>query len=287
MIIGENREAVIENIRHAAETGDFYAKVELNDPVLTEEESGEIISDYLSARNTPKKRIKSAAARRVGNFLTTAVNRDTVIIGFEKLEGFEGGAIITSNHFSPVENTVIRHLVRKCGKKRLNVVSQVTNFAMEGPVGFLMNYADTIPIAESPRYLCREFTEVLRGLLENDEMVLIYPEQEMWFNYRKPRPPKRGAYHFAARLGAPVISCFVEMTDLPEMDNESFHKVRYTLHILDVLYPDPDKSVLENSTAMCERDYALKTEAYEKAYGRKLSYTFAPEDIAGWVGGAQ
>ena len=34
MIIGDNRKAVIENIKRSAENGDFYAKVELNDPVL-------------------------------------------------------------------------------------------------------------------------------------------------------------------------------------------------------------------------------------------------------------
>ena len=42
MIIGDNRKAVIENIKRSAENGDFYAKVELNDPVLTAEQSNAI-----------------------------------------------------------------------------------------------------------------------------------------------------------------------------------------------------------------------------------------------------
>lgn len=288
MIIGGDREPVIENIRCAAQNGDFYSKVELDDPVLTVEESDAIISGYLENSRKAGFRAKTFAARTLGNIMADALNRDTEIVGLEKLKDLEGGVIITSNHFSPVENTVIRQMVRKCGKKRLNVVSQVSNFAMNGPVGFLMNYADTIPISDNPRYLSREFTGVLRTLMENGEAVLIYPEQEMWFNYRKPRPPKRGAYHFAARLGVPVVSCFVEMTDTSDMEkDERFHKVKHTLHVLDVIFPQPDKSVSENSSTMCERDYQLKKAAYEKAYGKKLDYAFEPEDIAGWIAGEQ
>ena len=195
-----------------------------------------------------------------------------------------GGMLITSNHFSPIENTIVRHFVCKQGYRRLNVVCQVTNLAMTGPIGFLMNYADTIPLLQEPHYMNREFLDILKALTDKGEAVLIYPEQEMWLNYRKPRPPKRGAYYFAAKLQIPVVCCFVEMVDEPEMDTEEFRKVKFILHILDVLYPNPAKSVKDNSTAMCQRDYALKKAAYEKAYGKPLDYTFDPTDIAGWVG---
>ena len=105
----------------------------------------------------------------------------------------------------------------------------------------------------------------------------------MWFNYRKPRPPKRGAYHFAAKLNAPVISCFVEMIDTPEKDTNEFFKVKYRIHILDVLYPDASLSVRDNSQSMCEKDYKLKKDVYERIYGKKLCYKFETDDIAGWI----
>ena len=206
MIIGNNRTAVIENIRNAAEEGDFYRKVELDDPVLTQKESREITDGYLANRKKVSFKLKSFAARQIANVGSSMLNKQTEIIGEEKLPDFKTGVIITSNHFGPLENTVIRYLVRKHGKKRLKIVSQVTNFAMTGVIGFLMNYADTIPLSDDFRYLAGEFLSVLKEFLENDEAVLIYPEQEMWFNYRKPRPPKRGAYHFAAKLNVPVIS---------------------------------------------------------------------------------
>ena len=154
---------------------------------------------------------------------------------------------------------------------------------MKGPLGFLLNYADTIPLWEEPHYLNRDFLKVLDALLKKDEAILIYPEQEMWFNYRKPRPLKRGAYFFAAKLNAPVISCFVQMEDLLQNDTKEFRKVRYTLHILDALYPDPKKSVRQNSIEMCQKDWELKKAAYEAAYNKPLSYDFTAHDIAGWI----
>lgn len=284
MIIGNNRPAVIDNIRQAAESGEYYAKVELDDPVLTPEQSAAIIDRYLRGRTRRSYRFKNFAARRLANAATTLFNRDTAIVGMEKIAGVTGGAILTCNHFNPLDNTVVRRFTRAAGKKRLCIVSQESNLAMPGMLGFLMNYADIIPISDDMHYMQGQFLQTLRELTGRGEWVLIYPEQEMWFNYRKPRPPKRGAFYFAAKLNVPVICCFVEIRDLADMDTEQFHKVRYTLHILDVLTPDPGKSVRENSIAMSQRDYELKKEAYQRIYGKALDYDFEDSDIAGWLG---
>lgn len=287
MIIGENRSAVIDNIKSALINGEYSAKVEINDPVLTTEQCTEIVNKYLTERKSVSYKVKSHAARRLVNVGAKIINRDTEIVGIEKLDGLADGAFITSNHFNPLENTAIRTLVRKLGHARLNIVSQITNFAMPGVIGYLMNYADTIPISANMHYSQRELVDILGEKISHNEFVLIYPEQEMWFNYRKPRPIKRGAYYYAAKLNAPVVSCFVEMRDLTEMDNESFHKVKYVVHVLDVIRPDPDKNVRENSNEMCERDYILKKQAYENAYGKPLTYDFDDGDIAGWIGETQ
>lgn len=284
MIIGDKREQVIDNISTAAENGDFHIKVEVNDPVLTHEESTRIIEDYLDKSDTLSFKAKSYVARKIANLLTRSLNKNTEITGLENIEGLTGGAIITSNHFSPLDNTAVRHLTRKLGKKRINIVSQETNLAMPGIVGFLMNYADIIPIADNKHYMHRDFMSILSDLLQRDEYVLIYPEQEMWFNYRKPRPLKRGAYYYAAKLQVPVVSCFVEMQNLPEVDTEGFYKVKFIVHILPTIYPDKNKTVKENSIEMCRLDYEQKKQAYEKAYGKPLVYTFEEDDIAGWMG---
>ena len=285
MIIGDNRKAVIENIKKFAESGDFHSKVEINDPVLSAEESRHITDTYLEHRNSLSFKVKTALGVAMARAATKIINKDTEIVGLEKIPSDLSGVLITSNHFGPLENTVIRHLTNALGRKKLGIISQTTNFAMTGIIGFLMNYAGTIPLSAEPRYLARDFLSVLKEkLVDKKEAVLLYPEQEMWFNYRKPRPPKGGAYFYAAKLNVPIICCFVEITDLDEDDTEEFKKVKYTLHVLDVLYPDSEKSVRENTEAMSEKDFSLKKECYERVYGKKLTYTFEPSDIAGWKG---
>jgi len=283
MIIGEKRERVIENIRQAAEAGDFHAKVEIDDPVMTAARRRELLDQHLQLRTTSKFRLNSWIARRIVNGAAIKVKSSTRIIGFENLTGLSGGAIFTSNHFNPIDNVVIRILTQKMGKKNLCIVSQDTNLMMPGLFGFLMNYADILPISPDPDYMLRHFECLLRGELEQGNPVLIYPEQEMWFNYRKPRPLKPGAYHYAAKLNVPVISCFVEITDLPEQNRKGFCKPSYTLHVLNPIYPNPEKSVKENRTAMCRQDYLQKKAAYETAYHKPLNYQFESADIAGWV----
>ena len=283
MIIGGNKERVIANIRQAAESRDYHAKVEVDDPQLTAEQRSALVEKYLRRRSSAAYHIKNRAARTIVDAVTRSQNRSTEIVGLENIRGITGGAIITSNHFDPLDNTVIRTLAKRTGRKRLYVVSQETNLAMTGLIGFLMNYTDIIPISPSAKYMQDSFPGILKSLLDNGQFVLIYPEQEMWFRYRKPRPPKRGAYYYAAKLGVPVISCFVEMRDEERLDNEAFHKVKNILHVLPVVAPDLNKSARENSIRMMEQDYKQKKEAYEAAYGEKLSYAFQDSDIAGWI----
>ena len=104
----------------------------------------------------------------------------------------------------------------------------------------------------------------------------------MWFNYRKPRPLKRGLYYYAARLNAPIISCFVEMQDLQKPDNKQFNQIRYLVHILPIIYPQARLSDRDNSYYMMQQDYQQKKAAYEAAYQQKLTYDFETGDIVGW-----
>ncbi len=285
MIIGENRKAVIQNIKTFAQSRQFHNKVELSDPVLTPEENRKITDDFLSARTSIVYKIKKALGVSLAKTAAKVINKDTEIVGLEKIPKELGGVLITSNHFSPLENTVIRYLIQKMGRRHLAIVGQTSNFAMKGFIGFLMNYADTIPLSTEPRYLARDFLSLLKErLVDKKHAVLLYPEQEMWFNYRKPRPPKSGAYFYAAKLDVPIVSCFVEMADLNEDDTDEFKKVKYVLHICGVLYPDKEKTVRENTEELGIRDYELKKECYEKVYGKKLTYDFENSDIAGWKG---
>jgi len=282
MIIGDSKLEVIKNIENAIYAGEFNKKVEMNDPKLTSEEKNRIVKKYLDNREKISFKLKTKVAKSTISILTKILHKDTIIVGVENIKALNGSAIITSNHFNPLDNLIIQKLAKEVCKKRLYIVGQETNLAMPGIIGFFMNYSDIIPITDQTSYMKRDFPKIVKNTLDKDNLILIYPEQEMWFNYKKPRPLKEGAYYYAAKNNIPIISCFVEMIDTNEQDNSEFNKVKYVLHILPPIYPDANKNVRENSVAMMETDYKQKKEAYERAYNKKLSYDFKIEDIAGW-----
>ncbi|MFC6170565.1 1-acyl-sn-glycerol-3-phosphate acyltransferase [Loigolactobacillus jiayinensis] len=284
MIIGGSKKSVIENIEQNITTEKFNSKVEVNDATLSPAETSRLLAANLKRRQSARYAFNNWLARMIMNSTTKLINRHTEIIGLENLLGLENGAIVTSNHFSPLENTIVRQTLRQIGTKRLFVVSQATNLLAQGVVGYLLKYADTLPIGGDKEYMGREFPKQLQQLLNQQQFILIYPEQEMWFNYRKPRPPKRGAYYYAARFQVPIVSCFVEIIELPRRDNAEFNQTRYRMHVLPTIFPDTAKSARENSIAMMQQDYAQKKQAYEQAYGQPLNYQFSTSDIAGWRG---
>lgn len=283
MIIGGNKEQVIRNIQKAVEEKQFDRRVEVNDPDLSAGQKAEIIGNYVENCETVGYALCNIGARAILDTATKVLNRHTRIEGLEKISGIKTGAIVTSNHFNPLDNTVVRAAMCRAGYRRLFIVSNETNLAMKGLLGFLMNHADIIPITSGRTYMAKYFPHIIKKRLDQKQAVLIYPEQEMWFNYRKPRPLKRGAYFFAASNQVPVISCFVEIRALPDKETDAFYKTEYTMHILDPIYPDPAKTVHQNSVRMMQTDYRQKVAAYEKAYGKTLSYEFEQADIAGWT----
>ncbi|MGI6211834.1 MAG: lysophospholipid acyltransferase family protein [Anaerovoracaceae bacterium] len=284
MIIGGNKSEVIRNMKKASEDGDFNRKVEVDDPDLTLEEELELVRHYLEIHGSFGYKVCSTVARAIIDTATRLINRKTKIIGLEKLRDVPRGAVVTSNHFNPLDNTAVRYALKKAGCRRMFIVSQVTNLAMKGWVGFLMNYADIIPVMKAASYMSGPFPDRIAEELKRGRKVLIYPEREMWFNYRKPRTPRRGAYYYAAKNNVPLISLFVEIRSLEKQDNEEFRKVVYTVHVLDTIRPDPSKTVRENSFAMRDIDFRQKKACYEEAYGRKFTPEFEKGDIAGWTG---
>ena len=283
MIIGTDKQAVIENIKKKAEEGEFNEKVEVNDPKISSQQKEEIINNYLSKRKKLTYKLNNTTARAIVKTVAWSENRATQVVGMENVKDIKTGAIITSNHFNPLDSTIIRKLIRKARKRNLYIVGQEANLAMPGLVGYMMNYADIIPISDKVSYMKKAFPEMLTEKLKKNQWILIYPEQEMWFNYKKPRPPKPGAYYFAAKNNVPIIPCFVEMIETNELENEEFYKVNYVLHVLPPIYPEKGKTTKENSIIMMNKDYELKKKAYEKAYGKKLDYHFSYDDIAGLI----
>jgi 1-acyl-sn-glycerol-3-phosphate acyltransferase len=284
MIIGGSKKEVIKNIETNINNNELNKKVEVGDPNLTEEEKLKYINKFYQNQKSPIYFIKNKIANKTVRKIAKEIYPNINIIGLEKLDYVDltNGAIITSNHFNPLDSYNIRKIVEEKLHKKLYIVVQDTNLAMPGALGFLFNNIEVIPLSKSPNYIIKKFMPELKKILSKGNFVLIYPEEEMWFNYKLPRPCKRGAYQFAHELDVPVISCFVKMTDANITDNNEFNIVKYDVFINKVIYPEKNESIKSDSRKMAEVDYETRKKAYEDAYNKELKYEFDIKDIAGW-----
>ena len=279
----KERLAVIENIKKCLNENNLNSKVEISDPKIDKVAINEKINKFDIFKKNPINKIKNKIVRKTINNFIEQFNQETEIIGLENLENIDTGAIITSNHFSPKDSTPILYAIKKVGMyKKFNIVIDDNNLAMEGLFGFIMNYFNTIPINSDKEYNEKKFMPAIEKLLKNKNFILIYPEEEMWFNYKKVRNLRPGAYHLAAKYNVPIVPCFVEMREKEgEYEDDGFNKLKFILHIMPPIYPDENKSLKENKIAMRDKDYELKKQAYEQAYGKEMTYDFSNEDIAG------
>lgn len=264
----KEREEVLAKITELEATGgdSFFVDVEPDPPghPLAPDEV-----DYLQRRRS--NRIQAFFARRLADLSLWWFGHDLRITleGVENLRGLprDSGAIMTSNHFSKFESLCVLKAAKKVpGRHRLWRVIKGNNVFIPGVIGFLMRHCDTLPLSTNLRTQ-RLFAESLGTILSRGGLVLIYPEQAMWWNYRKPRPHKPGAYFYAAKNHVPVIPLFVTMTDQAgRTDGAGFPKQAYTVHILPPIYPDPALPLRENERAMQEENERLCREVYERVY---------------------
>lgn len=283
LLVTPEREQAIENIRRAVAEGRFNDSVEPLDPVLDPEELKADILHYVARLDSPLCKLKNFAARHiVDGWMHRFSEGIDEIVGLEKLVGLQGPAFVTASHFNPFDSGILRTLTRLSGRDRLVAVSQGANFRMPGLNGFVLRNIDVIPLLREPSYMNGPFRDLMQKQLDKGRFILIYPEQSLWFNYRKPRPGKRGAYLFAAQYQVPVIPTFAELREYGGESAPGFRNVRIVLHVLDPLYPDPARTERENSFALCGQDYQARVACYESCYGKKLDYGFEPWDIAGW-----
>ena len=173
--------------------------------------------DYLKEKSTSK--FKNILANKVGErFLNDLLKDNKLIIkdinGMENLQGVETGAIITCNHFNPFDSFSIEQVFRLSGKskeKKLYKVIREGNYTnFPGLYGFFFRNCDTLPLSSNKRTMI-EFMKATSTILQRGDFILIYPEQSLWWNYKKPKPFKNGAFKMAVRNNVPVIPIFITM----------------------------------------------------------------------------
>ena len=271
----KGRVEIVEKIARYEREGRFDEDVE-DDPPGRAIEPGEV--DYLRKKIGSKIRCKIAYSM-ARKFLKGILKNQQMIVrdivGLENYAELDTGAIITCNHFNAFDSFAMQIAYESAGQKRkrklYRVIREGNYTAFPGFFGYLMRNYNTLPLASNPKAM-REFIKATDTLLKEGNLVLIYPEQSMWWNYRKPKPLKSGGFYFAAKNRVPVLPCFITMRDSSVIAADGFPVQEYTIHVAKAIYPDPNKSVSENSQMMMDKNYEIWKEIYEKEYGIELRY---------------
>lgn len=234
--------------------------------------------DYLNEKISSRFWMKFAniLAR---NFINSLLRKKIMIL--KEVKGLENyvemkrkGAVITCNHFNAMDNFAVykaiekhvyhRELVKVCRE------GNYTNFP--GFYGFLFKHCNTLPLS-SVASTMKNFMHAVKTYLAQGRQILIYPEQAMWWNYRKPRPLTSGAFKMAAENNVPVIPFFITMQDSDIVDSDGFFVQEYTVNILKPIFPKEELSVRQNAEFMKNENYSVWKKVYEEFYGIPLVYS--------------
>lgn len=278
----KERLAILKKIEIFEKEGKFDIDVEDDPPTIPL--APEHV-DYLKTKSTSK--LKAIFANRLAEKFVEELLKDKKLVikevkGLENLSNLTTGAIITCNHFNPYDcftvETVFRRTKHAKNKTLYKVIREgnYTNFS--GFYGFLFRNCDTLPLSSNKKTM-KAFIKAVDTILQRGDFILMYPEQSMWWNYRKPKPLKDGAYNMAVKNHVPVLPIFITMEDSDRLDENGFYVQEYTVHIGEPIYPSKNVLAKKNIENMRKQNYQVWKEVYEEFYHMPLEYTTKKEEI--------
>lgn len=269
-----DRVAVLNKISSYEKNGTFDVDAEDDPPSRT------LMPDEINyLENGIFKRIKTAfafAAARL--FVRRLVSKKELIVkeirGIEYFKNLQSGAVITCNHFNAYDSFAMQMAYDASGHKKrkfYRVVREGNYTSFPGFYGLLMRNCNTLPLSSNRKTL-KKFIEATDELLKRGNFVLVYPEQSMWWNYRKPKPLKAGAFSFAVKSGVPVLPCFITMKDTDILGKDGFPVQEYTVNIGAPIYPDIKLDERERVNKLMADNADVWNRIYTEAYGHAPVY---------------
>lgn len=271
-----DRLAVLARIEQLEREGRFDVDAEEDPPTLPLEPDQ---IDYLRVKPSSKVKVKLSYVL-AGKFLDGLIKDGKLILkeirGMENLNELDSGAILTCNHFNPFDCFTVEHLFRTSkhqGKKQLFKVIREGNYTnFPGFYGFLFRNCNTLPLSQNKKTMYN-FLKAVDTILQRGDFILIYPEQSLWWNYRKPKPLKNGAFKFAVKNHVPVLPIFITMEDSGVYGPDGFFIQEYTVFIERPIYPKSGMTEREQVSAMRQENYQVWSRIYEEFYGKPVEYT--------------
>lgn len=234
--------------------------------------------DYLKTKFTSKIKTKIMnyfAKKYINNLIKSKKLIIKNIIGIENMSHLKSGAIITCNHFNAYDNFAIQKCFELSGqekkRKLFKVIREGNYTSFPGLYGKFFRNCNTLPLS-SVNETMKNFLLAVDTILNRGDFILIYPEQAMWWNYKKIRPFKDGAFKFAAKANVPVLPIFITMKDSQILGDDGFYIQEYTIHIFPPIYPSATKTQKQNAKDLKDKNFLLCKNKYEEVYKQPLKY---------------
>lgn len=270
-----DRVAVVKKIEDYEKEGRFDEDVEEDPPskVLMPDQIDYIRKNWID-------KTKTKVAYGTARIFYKRMTHDQKLIikeirGIENFRNLQSGAVVTCNHFNAFDSFAMQIAYDQSGHKDrtfYRVIREGNYTSFGGFYGFLMRNCNTLPLSSNYKTMAK-LIKATDQLLRGGHFVLVYPEQSMWWNYRKPKPLKEGAFMFASKSNVPVLPCFITMKDTDICGDDGFAVQEYTIHIAKPIYPPSELSYRENVEYLMNENARVWKEIYETEYQIPLSYT--------------
>ena len=263
----DSRAQVLADIEKYELSGEFDRHVDPVDYSIVEP----VTKDFPYIRKGFDKIVTAFRYQFVVKPFRRKVLRDMIkpeVYGIENAKGIKS-AVITCNHVNKFDCLALQHAFGKLKSKIYTVAAPFNN--MKGAFGEGMRAGGMLPLSDDPAAM-RSFVAAVDWYLQHENFVVIYPEQAMWWNYKKPRVYKDGAYTFAVKNNVPIIPAFITYRPSGKVSEQGIEEMYLTVHIMEPIYPDPNLRRHDNVAQMKKKNFALCKAKYEEVYGIPLEY---------------
>ena len=192
------------------------------------------------------------------NFFASGVK----VRGKKNLRALMGkGAVSVCNHVLTLDTLILKNAL---GPFRLfNTGSYY--LMKKGWLGKIFKAGGFLPVGTTLQDM-KKLQGAIGELMQKGKIVNFYPEHALWPGYKRIRPFKAGAFHYAARFNVPVLPVFIgfRTTKLRKL----FHrKEKAILHILPAVYPPEEGALRDRARIFSEQVYRILCDEATRFYG--------------------
>lgn len=171
------------------------------------------------------------------------------------------GGIVISNHAVLLDSLIIKQAVFK---KIYFIGAEHNN--KKGFCGYTIKILGFLPLS-SQFSNQKNLEHAVSFYLSKKKLIHVAPEQAMWRGYKKLRPFKNGAFHYAVKNNVPIVPMIELFRPANTWDKILKRNFKVTLKILPPIYPNLSLNNKESIIDLKNRSRQKMINAMNEYYG--------------------